>query len=106
MTRPELIKAIEDNGAEFKGYKRANGEDLQAAYDALPPKPRPQGRANWGANETPRSCRNPKCKSVRCEAVKSDPLLNPNRTSRYRKCLDCGCGFGTIDVAAQKESTP
>ena len=29
MTRSELIKALEDGGAEFKGYKRAKVEELQ-----------------------------------------------------------------------------
>jgi hypothetical protein len=94
MTRPELIKAIEDNGAQFKGYKRAPADALQAAYDALPPAPKP--RANYGANENPRHCRH--CGSTNSRIRDTKPFHRPERTVRYRVCGDCGKRFSTLEV--------
>jgi len=109
MTRPELIKALEDNGAQFKGYKRARGEALQAAYDAVliqsapmlaevTQAPPPKARANWGANENPRGCR--KCKSANSRVTDTKTFLNPPRVVRYRVCGDCGQKFSTLEVTA------
>ena len=58
----------------------------------------PKSRANWGANESPRHCRNPACGSVNSDIVTTKNMTNPDRRVRYRKCLDCGRRFSTLDV--------
>ena len=94
MTRPELIKAIEDNGAQFKGYKRAPADVLQAAYDALPPAPKP--RANYGANENPRHCKH--CKSTNTRIEDTKKFYRPARVVRYRICLDCKRRYSALEM--------
>jgi transcriptional regulator NrdR family protein len=62
-------------------------------------------KANWGANETPRHCRNQSCRSVNSEVGTVKRLFNPERTLRYRICRDCGQRFSTIE-AGEKGATP
>ena len=134
MTRPELIKALEDNGAEFKGYKRAKAGDLQEALDLMigkrkldvmaewlenssdpkpvltdatleevrqsfieDEKPPAKPRANWGANEPNRHCANQSCKSTNSRITDTKNFHNPERTVRYRVCLDCGQKYSRVE---------
>jgi hypothetical protein len=55
-------------------------------------------RANWGAAENPRHCRNTSCKSIRSEVSKTRQCFNPARTLRYRICLACGQRYTTLEV--------
>lgn len=56
--------------------------------------------ANWGANENPRHCRNPGCKSVSSKVNTTERFSSPPRTVRYRECLDCGQKYSTIEVVS------
>jgi len=57
-----------------------------------------KSKANWGANETPRHCRNQNCKSIHSEVMNTVQKFNPERTLRYRLCKDCGQKYTTIEA--------
>ena len=55
-------------------------------------------RANWGANENPRKCRNQQCGAQISKIVTTKYFDYPRRCVRYRMCLVCGQRFSTMDL--------
>ena len=62
-------------------------------------KKKPATKANWGANENPRHCRNVQCKSTNSTVENTRQFSHPPRTVRYRRCADCGQRYSTLEVA-------
>ena len=55
-------------------------------------------RANWGAAEHPRYCRNGRCKSTRSTVEDTKQFKFPDRTVRYRLCKACNQRYSTIEL--------
>ncbi len=57
-------------------------------------------RANYGANEHPRQCRNVACKSTNSRVKEGGTKVfqHPHRTVRYRECVDCGQNWSSLEV--------
>ena len=67
------------------------------ARTARKPKPPTESRANYAAQERPRRCPAPGCRSPRSAVLRTIPLDGPSRVKRYRRCDACGQHWSSIE---------